>query len=177
MLALALFAALASPVAGTSVDGRWVSPCLAMGKDGRHGTIFRLTVAGHAIEMVGQTYAHADCDMPTIETRLTARLDSLSERDHRIAATVTIDDVTMKPETPDVVAIWNRNPEAKRCAAQEWHLGEIQSVAGGACVAGHRFPDRGAHLDVNASHDGDTLRLPYPLPGGDGSPITFTRDQ
>src|SRR3546814_7924747 len=66
---------------------------------------------------------------PTIETRLTAKLDTLSEHDRRIAATVTINDVTMKPEASDVVAIWNRNPEAKRCAAREWHLGKSQSVA------------------------------------------------
>jgi len=177
MLTLALVAALASPVAGTSLDGHWASPCLAMGKGGRHGTIFRLTVAGDAIELVGQTYAHADCDMPTIETRLTARLDTISERDQRIAATVTIDDVTMKPEAPEVVATWNRNPEAKSCAAREWHLGGTQSVAGGACVPGHRFPRQGAKLEVQAFHDDDSLRLPYPLPGGDGGPIVLTRAQ
>lgn len=171
MLAIALLAAAAS------LDGHWASACLAMGRNGRHGTIFRLAIAHDTIEMVGKTYAHATCDTPTIETRLTARLDHVVERDHRIEAILTVDDVTMTPEAPDVVAIWNRGQSPGQCAAATWQLAESQSVAGGACVAGHRFPDRGARLVVHAARQGDALRLPYPLPGSGGAPIVLTRTQ
>jgi hypothetical protein len=171
MLALALFAAAAA------LDGHWTSQCLAMGENGRHGTVFRLTIAHGRAEMIGQTYAHAACDTPTIETRLTGKLHRMSWQDDRFGATLTIGDVTMKPESADVVAIWNRDPRRDWCATRQWRLDEAQSVAGGACVAGRRFPDRGARLIVHASKEGDTLRLPYPLPGGNGAPILLTRDQ
>ena len=150
---------------------------MAMGENGRHGTTLRLVIDHDTIEMVGKTYAHATCDTPTIETRLTARLDHVVEHDHRIDAILTVNDVTMTPEAPDVVAIWNRGRGRGQCATATWQLGEPQSVAGGACVAGHRFPDHGAHLVAHVTQQGDTLRLPYPLPGGDGAPIVLTRTQ
>lgn len=175
MIAL-LLAALAAP-SSPSLDGRWVSPCLAMGQGGRHGTIVALTVSGKAVEMTGQTYAHADCDAPTIETRLTGALGDVTAHEHAVTAVLTVDDVTMKPELADVVTIWNRGRAAKHCASSDWRLDERQSVAGGACVPGHRFPERGAAIPVHATVDGDRLTLPYPLPGGDGGPIVLTRAQ
>lgn len=109
----------ALPAAGAAtaaLDGQWVSDCLAMGKGGRHGTIVRLTIARTRIDAVAQTYAHATCDVPTIETRLTARLDRVAASGSRLDAAVVVRDVTLTPEHPDVVAAWNEGRRQRSAA-------------------------------------------------------------
>lgn len=163
----------------TALDDQWVSSCLAMGKDGRHGTIVRLTIAGTRIDAVAQTYAHAICDVPTIKTRLTARLDRATVSGGRVDAAVTIRDVTLTPEHPDVVTAWNEDRQAKGCGTHIWRLDTAQSVAGDTCTPGLRFPTRGAHVVVHASREGDTLRIPSPFAdtaaGGHQAAITVHR--
>lgn len=174
---LSLLVAVLTTPSAAPLDGRWISPCLAMGQNGRHGTIFTLTIDRDVVTLSGRTYAHANCDAPTIETRLTGTLDNLARHDRRTTATLTIGDVTMTPRAPDVVAAWNVDRAAKHCAPRDWHLDQAQSVAGGACMPGHRFPARYARLSVAATIDGARLTLPYPLPGGNGTAVTLTRAQ
>jgi len=172
MLALALLATAA-------LNGQWMSDCLAMGKDGRHGTIVRLTIARTRIDAVAQTYAHPTCDVPTIETRLTARLDRVAVSGSQLDAALIIRDVTLTPEHPDVVTAWNENSQAKSCGTQVWRLNTAQSVAGDTCTPGLRFPPCGARLVVRASRNNETLRIPLPFAdtaaAGHQAAITFRR--
>ena len=70
---------------------------MAMGHNGRHGTIFELTITGDRVDLSARTYAHASCDVPTIDTRLTGTLDGVAENNGKARAMLTVADVTMAP--------------------------------------------------------------------------------
>lgn len=148
-----------------------------MGKNGRHGTIARLTITGDHIDAVAQTYAHATCDMPTVRTHFSARLLDMSKTGNRIDATMVVDAVTLTPQQPDVVHIYNDDREAKGCGTEPWRLGEAQSIAGTTC-AGLPFPERGARLSWHIRREGSHLHVPSPIAGstagGNKDVIVFT---
>ena len=185
LLALALSGFLTAvgnaPGDAPRIDGQWVSGCIAMGKNGRHGTVARLNIAGNDVEAVTQTYAHNSCDVPTITTRLTGTLLTHDDADGEIGVLVDVEDVTLRPDHADVVAIWNKDRESKGCGIRPWRLGEAQSTAGQECVPHIRFPERGDRMAVTLFRKGNTIRLANPLAGsdaaGDQTTITLTRAQ
>lgn len=164
----------------TALDGRWVSACIAMGRDGRHGTVLQLTIVGKRIDALANTYAHATCDVPTILSRLSTRLVSTTHDGSAIDAVLRVQAVTMAPQATEVVRIWNDDRGSKHCANRPWRLRQAQSVAGKDCGAGLRFPNRRATIRVSVEPEGDRLWVPSPLGrGADGSTprIVLTRLQ
>lgn len=181
--ALSLFVIGAAPAAPTPtprvgwIDGRWSSDCTPIGKNGRHGFIVSVTIRGKSIEATSQTYAHNNCDTPTVRVVYRGRIvlrangaastgsDHIVDFDHVAVA------VTMTANDPEVVAIYNADNANAGCGfGGGWRLNVPRSIAGRAC-APFTFPASGARFYERAWRNGLQLRIGgFPLVWTNTSP-------
>ncbi len=138
-------AAFAEP-ADSSLNGQWTTDCLPIGKNGRHGIITHVTIAGDRIEASSQIYAKNSCDTPTILGKFSGSIVGKKAEDDHTDLDLAVGSVTLTLTAKDVVDGYNKSmKENPGCASIVWRENETVSVAGKNCGP-LLFPEKGAHL-------------------------------
>jgi hypothetical protein len=164
ILALSL-AVPAIPQAGIAaahpaIEGSWVTACLPIGKNGRHGFITRLEIKRGRITASSQIYAHSNCDTPTVHTDYRGKIadmrpgdDGVTDFDHEVI------EITTTADHPEVVTIYNAGDPGSGCGlGGGWQLGVARAVDGRTC-APWTFPAARTRLYERAWISGDELRI------------------
>ncbi len=142
----------------TVLDGTWITGCEPIGKNGRHGFIAEVTIAGDAIATTAQLYARNSCDVPTVRAVHRGELVERSGADgqvdfaHRVAGLVYI------LNADEVTAHYNADAAGAGCGFDDWETNVPREVAGRVC-APFAFAEAGTVLYERAWIEGDTLRF------------------
>ncbi|MBD8892169.1 hypothetical protein [Roseibium litorale] len=159
-------AAWAQIAAGApALEGRWQTACLPIGKNGRHGMIVTLSVPEDTartgegpLHSVAQLYAKSDCADPTVEAVYEGNVALTQEATGQFLADQDVGTMTLTPQAPDVVALYNAQPEEKGCGLTGWQLNQPQDVSGKTCAV-TAFPAAGTRLYDRAWIEGETLQF------------------
>jgi len=156
-------AAPAAPIAPKSaaaaIEGSWKSACLPIGKNGRHGLIVRVAVTRSKIAATSQTYAHSNCDIPTVRTDYEGRIVARKAAGDTIDFDHVVTSLTMTPNAPDVVAIYNADNSTAGCSmGGGWQLNVPRKMDGRTC-APWTFPKIGTRLYERAWRAPGELRI------------------
>jgi hypothetical protein len=108
---------------------------LPIGKNGRHGFIVRLTISWKEVVAISQTYAHSNCDIPTVRVDYRAAVAARTVDGEAIDFDHIVKSVTMTANQADVVAIYNADAANAGCGmGGGWQLNVPRSVAGRTCT-------------------------------------------
>ncbi len=153
-LVLADAPALAAKPADAVIDGTWENACLPIGKNGRHGFIVRVTIARKTMTAVSQTYAHSNCDTPTVKIDYRAKIVARAVSGDAVDFDHVVTSITMTAQHPEVVTIYNADNANAGCGmGGGWVLDVPRQVEGRNCaplmlpVAGTRLYERAWVVD------------------------------
>jgi hypothetical protein len=134
------------------LGGTWVSECLPIGENGRHGYIATITFARRHVEANVQLFARNTCDTPTLKVEYRGERLRLQSLGNRIALRQRSVSVTLVPQDESVVRIYNR--PGGGCGLQDWRINVPKPVAGRDCGP-FPFPTEGAALFDSIWVNGD----------------------
>lgn len=170
MFAIALMLAAPLPAPARSpLDGVWRTGCLPIGKNGRHGMITTLTIAGKRMTASAQIYGHNTCDIPTIRTEYRGAIVHTEPAEGGVAFDHDVKAVEMTIGLAEVVDVYNK-PGSGCGFGRGWVIGKPRSVAGATC-APWTFPTVGTHLYERAWISGDSMKIgSMPVAWGNTAP-------
>lgn len=117
------------------LNGEWITDCVPIGKNGRHGTIIRLTIRDGALRADSQLYARNTCQNPTVRSVFEGAITVV--RDETINAVpleIEIKEMLTIPNATEVVAHYNQPTEDQAgCGITEWEINAPVSTAGLKC--------------------------------------------
>ena len=184
LLPLVILASSATPASAELLlpQGNFRTECLEIGKDGRHGLIAEISIEGDTISASAQTYAHNNCDVPTVRADYRGVITSTRENGDRIDFTQETGPFLYTLLADDVTTYYNANVESAGCGLDDWQTGVPRDAAGRTC-APYTFPAIGTELkdSVWANQNGIEFgRLPLIWDSAPGYPeqssgILFTR--
>ena len=149
------------------LQGEWMSQCAPIGKNGRHGSVIRLTIGRKTIRATAQLYAKTTCDEPTLQGHYSGIVKSARQKGDRIDLNYQLRDASMTLQREDVVGYYNRDAD---CGLSGWELGKRKSVLGRRCGS-LNVPAGGQMLYETAWVVGDELRMgAFPLDTSNRSP-------
>jgi hypothetical protein len=150
------------PGAAAQLDGSWVSDCLPIGQGGRHGYITTIRFDRDRIEARSQVYARNSCDTPTFRVDYEGRVIHLQALGDRTSLRHRALSVTLTPQDPSVVEIYNR--EGGGCGLRAWQIGAARSVAGRSCGP-YSFPTEQSTLfdSIWTDPDGPIRFAAFPI--------------
>jgi len=137
------------------LDGEWLSQCLPLGKNGRHGLIVRLTLSRGQLAGDGQMYAHSSCDVPLIGSRYAASVEAVRKRGTQVALDLEFQSATMTIDDDAVAALYAKNGN---CGLSGWRRGVAMAVQGRSCEP-TVYPAKGQHITQRGTLAGDRLTL------------------
>ena len=139
----------------SAMMGKWVSECLPLGKNGRHGLIIQLHVSADSFQASGQMYARNICDAPVIafeDKAIIERAEAIPAgwnfRLKLVSATMTINDKSVA----------NLYAQGKKCGLASWQVDVPMHVDGRTCEP-MSYPSKGAVLIAKARTYLDRLVL------------------
>jgi len=143
----------------TAIEGNWESACMPIGKNGRHGFTARLEIRRGKIAATVQVYAHSTCDIPTVRNDYRGTVASIRTNDDgSVDFDHVVEAITMTPDFPEVVTIYNGNAAVGCGFSGGWTLHVVRAVDGRTC-APWTFPKAGTRLYERAWVAGDELRI------------------
>ena len=147
LLPLVILASNAAPAAAETLlpQGNFRTECLQIGKDGRHGLIAEISIEGDTISASAQTYAHNNCDVPTVRADYRGIVTSARETGNRIDFTQETGPFLYTLLADDVTTYYNANVDSAGCGLDGWQTGVPRDAAGRTC-APYTFPPIGTEL-------------------------------
>ncbi|HEX8412683.1 MAG TPA: hypothetical protein VF637_02190 [Sphingomicrobium sp.] len=160
--------ASAKPQTGTDqLQSEWVTGCAPIGKNGRHGSVMRLTIGRRTISATIQLYAKTNCDQPTLQGRYSGIVKAARMNDGRIELDYQVRDASVTLQREDVVGYYNG---ASSCGLSGWQLGKPKTVLGQRCGS-LDVPAADQMLYESVWISGDELRMgAFPLDLSNRSP-------
>ena len=154
LLALAPIPAFAAhpPVA---MQGSWVSDCLPLGKNGRHGLIIRVMVSAGAFNSSGRMFAHNSCDAPVMDFVGQAALGRVKAASGGYDLRLTFMSATMTIRDKSVAALY---AQGANCGLATWQVDVPTDVAGRTCEP-VSFPSNGSIVTLKAMPSGDRMTI------------------
>jgi hypothetical protein len=156
-------------IAPESLYGEWISDCVPVGQNGRHGLVVRLAIAPDQFESRGQMYARNSCDVPVIAATYAAEIREVRGGPEQLQLELKLLSATMTIEAEDVAALYR---QGANCGLKDWRRDVPMPVDGKTCEP-LAFPAKGAQVVQDVRISGDRLIL-NPLPwfsrGADASP-------
>ena len=159
----------------SAIEGKWVSECLPLGKNGRHGLIIRVIVSPNDFKASGQMYARNICDAPIIAFEDKAVVEGTEAiptgwklRLKLVSATITINDRSVA----------NIYAQGKKCGLASWQVDVPVHVDGRTCEP-VSYPSKGAMLaaEAHTSRDGLVVQNLSTLLGAKASDgVTLPQD-
>ncbi|MEO6360541.1 MAG: hypothetical protein ABIO43_08220 [Sphingomicrobium sp.] len=149
------------------LHGEWVSQCAPIGKNGRHGSVIRLTIGSKTIRATAQLYAKTSCDEPTLQGRYSGLVKGARQNGDRIELDYQVRNASFTLQREDVVGYYNRDAG---CGLSGWQLGKPRSILGQRCGS-VQIPAGGQMLYESAWLSGDELRMgAFPIDSSNRSP-------
>ncbi|WP_319517791.1 hypothetical protein [uncultured Martelella sp.] len=176
-------------VAGTSASadpllpqGHFRTECLPIGKNDRHGFIAEIRIEGRDISAFAQSYAHNDCDVPTVQVDYRGTITAATGKDDRVDFTQETGRFLYTLLADDVTTYYNANADTAGCGIDDWQTDAPRDVTGRTC-APNSFPEAGTVLKDSLWGDDDAIhfgRMPMVWDAVTGYPeepsaIRFTR--
>lgn len=155
---LTLTAVPALPVAAqTSLpQGRYKTACLPIGKNDRHGFIAEVVIEGSVLSATAQSYAHDDCDVPTVEVDYRGAIEEARRQENHIDFVQRTGPFVYTLLLPEVTTYYNANVDSAGCALDGWETGVPRDVSGKTC-APYTFPEVGSRLKDRLWIKGDRI--------------------
>ena len=149
-LTLLPFVILAGTVGTASAEtllpqGDFRTECLPIGKDGRHGLIANVSIEDDTISASAQTYAHNNCDVPTVRADYRGIITSARETGNRIDFTQETGPFLYTLLADDVTTYYNANVDEAGCGLDGWQTDVPRDAAGKTCGS-YTFPPIGTEL-------------------------------
>ena len=147
-----------------ALDGQWVSACVPIGQNGRHGYITHIAIRGHHIRATAQLYATSRCDTPTLRADYAGDLRARRAQGDHIVFEHIVRSVTITPQDQSVVDQYNKRSDGPHgCGLPGWQKNVAMPVAGQSCPP-FRFAAVGTRLYDAAWLEAGTLRFgAFPL--------------
>lgn len=166
ILAVALLVAVvATPVSAgahlSSLDGEWTSDCLPIGKNGRHGTIIRLTIRDGSMRADSQLYARNTCQQPTVRSVFQADLilDGQQQQPDALDLELMVKEMLTIANAPDIVEHYNQQTEDQAgCGLTNWEQNVPMSTEGLTCGP-FTWPSTGSRLYDSVWVDDSSIRF------------------
>ena len=184
--ALALMALAAAPAEAETMlpQGHYKTACLPIGKNDRHGLIAEVTIEGAVLSATAQSYAHDNCDVPTVKAEYRGVIEEASRQENHIDFVQRTGPFLYTLLLPEVTTYYNANIGSAGCDLGDWETGVPRDVSGKTC-APYTFPEVGSRLKDRLWIKGDRISFGHlPLSwqneadGGfpqTSSPISFVK--
>ncbi|WP_180897870.1 hypothetical protein [Martelella soudanensis] len=147
LLPLVILASNATVVSANPLlpQGNFRTECLQIGKGGRHGLIAEVTIEGNTISASAQTYAHDNCDIPTVRADYRGIITEARTNGDRIELTQETGPFLYTLLSDEVTTYYNANAGSAGCGFDDWQTGVPRDAAGRTC-APYTFPAIGTEL-------------------------------
>ena len=143
----------ANPVA--AIQGNWVSDCLPLGQNGRHGLVIRVTVTSDSFGASGRMFAHNSCDAPVFDFVDHAVLGRAEPISGRWDLHLTLVSATMTIKNKSVADLY---AQSSKCGLATWQVDVPMPVEGRTCEP-VSFPPTGTILIAKARATEDRLTI------------------
>lgn len=140
------------------LSGEWVTDCLPIGKNGRHGYVITISIVDDAFAANTQLYAKSSCQTPTVKVNYYGRLIGDKPDGDHIDFSHQVEKITYTLNSDDVTAFYNTHADGAGCGISSWKTNVAISVAGKTCEP-ISFAAEGVTLFERAWVDGNTLRF------------------
>jgi hypothetical protein len=156
-VALSALISTPAPAANPTVaiQGNWVSDCLPLGQNGRHGLVIRITVTSDSFDASGRMFAHNVCDAPVFDFVDHAELGRTEPAAGGWDLRLTLMSATMTIKDKSVAALY---AQRSKCGLATWQVDVPMPVEGRMCEP-ISFPSKGAILIAKARTTEDRLTI------------------
>ena len=168
-----------SPQTGAQLPNKRLTPNHAL-----RNLIAEVTIEGAVLSATAQSYAHDNCDVPTVKAEYRGVIEEASRQENHIDFVQRTGPFLYTLLLPEVTTYYNANIGSAGCDLGDWETGVPRDVSGKTC-APYAFPEVGSRLKDRLWVKGDRISFGHlPLSwqneadGGfpqTSSPISFVK--